>query len=419
MKIRVFALVSACLSYLYLAIPAAAQPTTDTGIAVRDYVLTILEDHPALGQARADLDAAQAIARGQSQPLYNPEIEFEYEDAASETKGVGVSQALDLSGKRRARAGVAAADTTAAAARYDIVRKALLADILTALSNYQMASETLRVSQQRVKLNQDFLDIAQRRRQSGDLPQSELLTARLALAEAQAAASAASLDFSEADQALQALTGPLPAPPPPLPGIPTQASPSLAAITMEELPELRLAAATKASAQSGIRVAKRNRIPDPTVGLRFGEEREPNPLGGMDSTTLFGIRLSVPIPVLNTYSAEVDAAKSDLIAAEQGYQEIYRKVQARLAASRGRYQTASEAWQSWASGGAESLESQRALLQKLWDAGEIGAVDYIIQLNQTFATETAGIELKSRLWTTWFEWLDASASISEWVENIK
>ncbi|MBW7835366.1 MAG: TolC family protein [Sphingomonadales bacterium] len=419
MKNRSFSLVSACLAYLCLIIPAGAQPTTGVGVAVRDYVLSILEDHPALGQARAELDATRAMARSQTQPLYNPEIEFEYEDAASETKGVGVTQTLDLSGKRSARSGLAAADTTTAEARFDILRKALLAEILTTLSNYQKAAEALQVSQQRVRLDQEFLAIAQRRRESGDLPQSELLTARLALAEAQAAASAASIDFSRAEQSLQALAGPLQAVPPPLVGIPAKALPSLAAVAMAELPEIRLAAANTVAAQSGIRVAKRNRIPDPTVGLRFGEEREVSPLGSMESATLFGVRLSIPIPVRNTFSAEVDAAHAGLIAAEQGYQEIHRKVEARLAATLRRYQTASEAWQSWAGQGADPLESQRVLLQRLWDAGEISAVDYIIQLNQTFATETAGIELKGRLWATWFEWLDASAFIDEWMENIQ
>src|SRR5690606_30636803 len=145
-----------------------------------------------------------------------------------------------------------------------------------------------------------------------------------------------------------------------------------------------------------IKVARRSRIPDPTLGLSIGQERERIPFANRISTTTYGIRLSIPIPIRNAYGAGVDEAGSDLMAAEQNMRNQHRALEARIAASHRRLATAISAWQDWQAGGLGSLDEQRRLLQRLWDAGEINSVDYIIQLNQTFATEMAGIELKER-----------------------
>jgi cobalt-zinc-cadmium efflux system outer membrane protein len=112
----------------------------------------------------------------------------------------------------------------------------------------------------------------------------------------------------------------------------------------------------------------------------------------------------------------VDTAGANLIAAEEAMRRQRRAMEARIVASRQRYETAQAAWADWRDEGAASLDDQRTLLRRLWDAGEIGAVDYIIQLNQTFATQRAGIELEARLWTAWFDWLDATATIGDWME---
>lgn len=419
MRYRTFARFGALFASLCLAVPAWAQGSAGADLAVREFVLGVLSDHPALRQAEAELDAARAEARGQARPLYNPEIDLEYENALDNTKAIGLSQTLDLSGKRGARSSVASAEVVAAQARLAIARKAVLAELLTALSDYQAARESLRIAERRVVLDEEFLALAERRSRAGDLPRSELLTAQLTFAEARAAESAARIELSRTEERLQAVAG-VAVPPPPLGGVPDGRPPSLADVPVDALPELRLAAAEADAARAFIRVAKRNRIPDPTFGFSVGEERSGlDPLGRRESTTLFGLRLSVPLPIRNTFSAEVDAAGANLIAAEQGYNDLRRRVEARLAASLRRYRTAAEAWASWTAEGAAPLDEQRALLRRLWDAGEVGAVEYIIQLNQTFATESAGVDLKGRLWATWFDWLDASASFGEWVENIQ
>jgi cobalt-zinc-cadmium efflux system outer membrane protein len=125
------------------------------------------------------------------------------------------------------------------------------------------------------------------------------------------------------------------------------------------------------------------------------------------------------LPILNPFRAEVDEAAANLVASEQSRRDLRRNVVARLEASHKRYTEALAAWSRWTEQGAQPLESQRALLRRLFEAGEISAVEYIVQLNQTFATEGAGVSLRGRLWATWFEWLDASALIDEWVKGLQ
>ncbi len=395
------------------------SPTTPSLRPLRRFVERVMSDHPALRRAQAELAAARARARGQARPLYNPEIELGYDNALDNSKDVGLSQTLDLSGKRRARAAVASAEVAMAEARLAITRKALAFNLLVALSDAETRAEALRLARVRVRLNRDFLDLARRRNQAGDLPRSELLTARLTLAEALAEESAARAEFLVARERLLALAGALPATLPRLAGIPGEAPPSPKDITVKALPELRLREAVQDAAQRRIQVARRNRIPDPTLGVAIGRENSGGLPGARESTTLFGVRLSVPLPVRNSFRAEVDAAGSDWIASTQDYNDLVRQAEARLRASHDRYGAALTAWQSWIAQGAAPLDEQRRLLQRLWQAGEINAVDYIVQLNQTFATENAGVTLRGQLWTAWFDWLDASGAINDWVETLK
>lgn len=407
------ALVSAYLMGAWAVLPASpAKAATEARPqpVLGEFIQIVVQGHPALEAAQAALDAARARARGQGRPLYNPELEVDYEDAEVRTKQVGLAQTFDWSGKRSARADVAQAEVTAAEATYDIARKSLLTELLTGLAEHQARLDVFQLSKRRVELNYDFLGLAERRNRAGDLPKTQLLTARLALAEAKVNRTTAQGDLAGARENLVAIVGEKRSLWPRMEGVPSQNPPPPDVARLEKLPELRFARSQAQTFRSRIQVARKNRVPDPTLGVRYGEE---------GATSLLGLRLSIPLPIRNSFRAEVDAARADVIVAEQSYSDIYRRAEARLGTSHERYLAVAAAWKDWREGGAEPLEEQRLLLQRLWQAGEINAVDYLVQLNQTFATEIASSELRGRLWSAWFNWLDASGAVDEWVENIQ
>ena len=404
----------AVVGYCTAIVPwsAAANADGPKRPVLYEFIQQTIGDHPALKASGAALAAARARARGQSRPVYNPELEIGYENAEVNTKEIGISQAFDWSGKRGARAGVGRAEYEAAEAAYDLARKTLLTEILTALANYRTEYQKHSVAAEKEALSVKFLALAKRLSSAGEMPRAELLTAQLALAESRAAKNEAAAALSFANERLVATIGEDRDFWPKLDGVPSgvRLHTDDTALNIEGLPEVRMAIANTEISRARIKVAKTDRMPDPTIGLRVGEEGNSN---------LVGLSVSMPIPIRNSYKAEVHATGSDLLAAQQAYYSVNRRVRARFDASLKRYTSASEAWRVWEENGAEPLGEQRALLGQLLEAREISAIDYLVQLNQTFATETASIELNGRLWSAWFEWQNAGANVSTWLETIQ
>ncbi len=375
-----------------------------------EFIQQTITNHPALKASEAALAAARARARGQSRPIYNPALEVGYENAESTTKEIGISQAFDWSGKRRARSGVGRAEVEAAEATYELAYINVLTEIMQTLADYHTALLAFSVANEREILGERFLNLVVRQNEAGQTPRSELLTARLALVQARVAKNEAAAALSVAEQQLIATVGQDRQVWPKLEGEPLDTAIVADGIEYEQLPALRLARAETEIFRARIKVAKTDRMPDPTVGVRVGEEGR---------SSLVGLSVSLPIPVRNSFKAEVDAAGADLIIAQQNYYSVNRLVRARFDATQKRYTATAEAWQLWQTQGAEPLDEQRALLEKLLEAREISVVDYLVQLNQTFATETASIELAGRLWSAWFDWQNAGGKLGEWLETLQ
>ncbi len=394
----------------FVPLTGAAIADTEKRPVLTEFISQVTQDHPALKASEAALSAARARARGRSRPVYNPELAVGYENGEVNTKEVGISKAFDWSGKRRARRGVGEAEVRAAEASYELARKNLIATILHSLDTYQAAQRNYRVASDRKDLSVKFLALAKRQSDAGEMPRADYLTARLALAEARVAKNEAAGELSLAREKLVATVGSDRGSWPILRGTPSRTAVSTENVNIDLLAEMRLAQAQTEISRARIRMAKTDRKADPTVGLRVGEE---------GNSSLVGLSVSMPLRVLNTGKAEVQAAGSDLVAAQQAFFTVSRQIRASVTASQNRYNAVSQAWQEWQENGAEPLDEQRALLEKLLEAREISAVNYLVQLNQTFATEKAAIDLHSRLWHTWFNWQDASGQVGEWLETVQ
>ncbi len=378
-------------------------------------VQLVIERHPSIAAAKAELDGAAARGDGAKRALYNPELEAEFEDGDGNTKSVGLSQTLDWSGKRKANAAAGAADIAAAKAALTLVKKSVMTDLLAALGEHQSAFEAMQLSRAKIKLANEFLDIATRRKAAGDLSYSELLTAQLAVSQAMAEQAHARAEFSRVREQLAVLSGSQKTVWPFLVGTPNYDLLRTTNPVVSALPEMRFAMAQSNGFDARIRVADKMRKADPTIGLMFGQESDG--LGG--NATLFGVRLSIPLHIRNNYSHNVLAAMAEADQAKALAQNVHQTLAARLHATTKRVLDANSAWNNWQKTGGTQLTEQRQLLNSLWDAGEINAVSYLVQLEQTFDAEAASIELKGALWRSWFQWLDASNSAEHWLEAIQ
>lgn len=386
---------------------AVAEEMNTAPQSLTAFASRILQAHPRVQSAQAELDAARAREQGAGRALYNPELDAEYEDAEERTRSIGINQTIDLGGKRKARQRAASFETKTAVESLTLIRQGVLAELLSALGRVDVAAEQLRIADERRALIERLRTLAIERREAGDLSQVELELARLAYAEAALLRSQAATEQVTANQSLARVAGgDLPAYPALLNTYaPVSLNGPAVNALLADLPSIRAARAQVSAAQAVVDLRRRERRPDPTVGLFAGREGD---------ESLVGIRFSMPIPVRNNFRAEVDAADADLRALDQLAANDYRQLRAELIAAQQRYELARTAWNEWLHMGAKSLSSQTETLERLWRAGELNTTDYLVQLQQTLDTRATASAQRGVVWEAWIAWLAVSGQVDTW-----
>jgi cobalt-zinc-cadmium efflux system outer membrane protein len=374
--------------------------------ALKQLARSFLQEHPAAQAARADLERAEAEARATGQPLYNPEIEVDFEDAENTTAYIGLAQTFDWAGKRRARDTASQDSIRAAQAALAATRQQMVGELLTELSGVITSSEASRLAERRVQLLNDFLHLAEQRYAAGDVGQTDVDLAQLAVSEARMQAAAITADAMATEARLAALVQTPPQGWPVLPDLPEDIAAFNADELLQQHPALRQSQAEAAAARATIDIARRDRRPDPTVGIRGGEE---------DDDALIGVTVSIPLFVRNTFRAELDAANADAMRAEQAYNNVRRRANGALQASAHRYRLTRAALEYWEQTGKSSLQGRVDLLKRLWETGEISTTAYLVQLQQTLNTQASAVELQGSAWGAWISWLQASGQTVRWL----
>jgi cobalt-zinc-cadmium efflux system outer membrane protein len=379
---------------------------------LQDAIRSVWTHSPEVEAARAERDASQARARASAQPVYNPSFAVEAENADVDRRTVGISLALDLSGKRRARANQGQAQLAASQVAFDVLRRDIAVRWLKAWASATLSVRQSGLGRRRVDLMQRFDDLAIQRLKAGDISSPERDLAGLALGEAQVQQAMLAGKEAAARSALVAIVGDEASTLPPLPaGAPPPAS-GIEPGAVEDSAELREARARLEYANAEIEVAQRARIPDPTVSLTGGRVRS-----GRFDDRVVGINVSIPLPVRNAGRAEVDAARADADAAAASMQSRRLILHAGRQEARTRYDALRLAVESFRSGRSAAFEERSALLEKLWRAGEISTSDYLVQLKQSLDTALSGLELETQAWQAWFDYLSAAGRLIDWIEG--
>ena len=387
----------------------AAGATTPS---LRDAVRSLWDTNPEVQAARADLEAARARARAADQPLYNPSVSLEAENADVNRRTANVSLSLDVSGKRKARTEQGLAELTESQAMYDLLRRDVAARWLKAWSAAGLATQQRELGQRRVVLMQRFDSLAAQRLKIGDISSPERDLAGLALGEAQIQLATLQANEASARAALLALLGETPAQPV---ALGQELPPMSATVTPQPIdrrPELLQARAMQASADAGIQVAQRARKPDPTISLTGGQVR-----AGPMNDRVIGISVSIPLPILNTGRAEIDAARAQADAAAASVRARQWAASATLQETQLRYDALLGAAHAFGQGRAAAFTDRVALLEKLWRAGEIGTSDYLVQLKQSIDTALSALQLQSQAWQAWFDYLSAAGRLTDWIDG--
>lgn len=379
---------------------------------VQQAVRAVWKNSPSVQAARAELDAAQAAARAAAKPIYNPTVSLEAENADVDRRTAGVGLTLDLSGKRAARGALGDAQMREAQARYDLLRQDIAGRWLKAWSASALAARRVETGRRRLALMQQFDALAAQRLKVGDISSPERDLVSLALGEAQIQQAALIGDEAGERARLASIVNEgalrVPSLPEPLP----PAAATVIALPLEQRLPFVEALARQASSDAGVRVAQRARIPDPTVSLAGGRVRT-----GNVTDQVIGISVSLPLPVLNDGRADIDAARAQADAAAAAVNAARLNADAALQEQRTRYEALREAAQAFRAGRAAAFDERAALLQRLWNAGEISTSDYLLQLKQSLDTALSGLELESRAWDAWFDYLATAGRLTDWVDG--
>ena len=373
-----------------------------------NFVRTVVETNPRVQAARSAMDASRALESAAGRPLYNPELEADYENAVDRTWEVGIGQTIDWNGKRKARSSVAASNRHAIEAEFLATRRDLAVELMSGLTVDQTGVQRDALAAERQRVMREFADLAQRRFAAGDLNQVEADLATLAFVDAQIQRATAAADLAEAKQTVRNLTlittpDQWPSVDLKLPHIPTVNNPQELVM---QLPEVQAAQRRVEAADARVALREREQRPDPTVSLRGGRE---------DESTLVGINLSIPLYIRNSFKYEVSAAVADRDQAQQLVDDLLRHAYARFLSASVRYEISRNAWDGWEQTGQISLERQGDLLQRMWEAGELSTTDFLVQLRQTLDTRESALNLKLTMWRAWFEWLAASGQVDKWL----
>jgi cobalt-zinc-cadmium efflux system outer membrane protein len=299
------------LALLLWQLPSGAQARD---IGIEDALQAAASGNPELAASGREIGIAQGL-REQAGLLRNPTLSWDQEgtDSRNRTTTIGISQPLELGGKRGARVELAERGQDVAALSLQARSNQLRGEVIAAFYTSLRAQERERLAQQSVELAQRGVTAAEGRVRAGKAPPLEANRAQVQLAEVRLEQSRGRRERADANQALAALMG-LALPDfsgvrsdsvEPLPGLPSS---NQLLDRLGDSAEMRLAQSRIDEGEAAVRLAKTQRIPDLDVSLGSQEAIEE---GNRDRIAVVGFSLPLPLFDRNQGNILAESRRAD------------------------------------------------------------------------------------------------------------
>lgn len=283
-------------------------------IGIEDALQGALTSNPELAASAREIGIAQGL-REQAGLWRNPTLSWEQEgtESANRTTTIGLSQPLELGGKRGARMALAERGQDVATLSLQARRNQLRGEVIGAFYTALRAQERERLAQQSVELAQRGVAAAEGRVRAGKAPPLEGNRALVQLEEVRLELNRARRERADANQALATLMG-LASPDfsavrsesvDPLPRLPT---PDELLRRIGASAELRLAQSRIDEGEAALRLARTQRIPDLEVSLGSQEAVED---GKRDRVAVIGLSLPLPLFDRNQGNILAESRRAD------------------------------------------------------------------------------------------------------------
>ncbi len=338
------------LALLLWQSPAWAQSRE---IGIEEALQAAANGNPELSASAREIGIAQGL-REQAGLLRNPTLSWEQEgtESRNRTTTVGISQPLELGGKRGARVELAERGQAVAALSLEARRNQLRGELIAAFFTALRAQERERLAQQSVELARRGVAAADGRVRAGKAPPLEADRAQVQLAEVRLEQDRARRDRADANQALASLMG---LASPDFTGVRSETGRSLPGLpSSEELlrrlgdsAEMRLAQSRIDEGEAAVRLAKTQRIPDLDVSLGSQEAIED---GNRDRIAVIGLSLPLPLFDRNQGNILAESRRADQA------RDLRNAVELRLR------QETQQAWQQWSTAQGEVNAFRQTIL---------------------------------------------------------
>jgi cobalt-zinc-cadmium efflux system outer membrane protein len=414
--------VSAALSLMLAAAPAEVW-------TLERVVADAVARSPEVAAARAEEAGAEGVRSADGRWLQeNPQLELgATTDALTGDQGeqrveMMLSQTVEVAGQRGLR--VARAD-----AALDAARARSRAAVLEAAAEAVSAAVELERREARTRLAVEALELARaleaatgRRFAAGDVPEVERNGAALERARAEARAALARAEADGARAALNRRLGrpaaaplsvsvmgtepasPVTQPVATEPGTAARPEPRAGRATLPsplltERPELQAARAEEAAAKAEVELLRRERFPDPTLGVGYERERRPESHGAVSdlhTEHLLVARLSVPLPLWNRNQRELAEARARRSVRESERVAREREVEAETSVARTTFDAARTAHTALKAA-LPAVERNLDLVRRAYEAGELGLDALLLARDRAFAARAEAVDAEAEL----------------------
>ena len=372
-----------CLATLALGAQSSqAETETPLRLTLTEALGRAFASSPVIRARRAEVQQAEAGLLGARTYPFNPELELSAGDRqgpgeSSTDRSLGISQEIEIGGKRRKRIAAASAALDAAQSSFERELRLLAASVEHAFAEAVRARELREIADADAELARQLLRFSVRRLEAGSGTQVELNLARSAAGQAER-----SLRLSESaeetvrnrlaeliglppDAGVGAVVGDQPMPDDQVPQLE-----ELLAAAIQNRADLAALRHDTESAVRAVVLARSLKIPNLRLGAFYEEEE------GTDE--IKGIGFSVPLPLFDRNQGEVAEARAEVerLSAEGSAAEL--AVRREVADALAQYRSAREAALYLRDLVVGTLEENLVLLRKALDAGKIGASDVLV-----------------------------------------
>lgn len=361
------------------------------GITLEAAIDRAIKNAPVLQASKARASAAIA-ARSQAGALPNPEFSLEaenilgdgpYEGFDNADITYGVSQLLELPGKRGNRVKIADADSTRSHLMGDAVRLELIRDVTVAYARLVAAQQEVIIREEEAGLTDAVFSSVAARVEAGKEPAIQRNKAKIAQTSSEIALDRAHRNLRARQQALSSLLGEknddLVIVAASLPALTAPAELDSYIGRLAKTPDIQGMDAEIARAEAGVSFEKAKVVPDPTLTLGVRDIRG-------DNSQAFIAGVSFPIPVFDRNRGNVHRAGQELNAVISDRRAIELSLVATLAQMHGDLVSAYNEAHTLQTSVIAGAEEAFSFARQGYEAGKFGYLEVLDAQRTLFET---------------------------------